>query len=197
LTLGAFGHTATSFNTSTTRLRSRLNPTYSNTADTIQSQIDFKQDGKLPAEVTLGFTFRHKSKWLVGFDVSFADWSSYENPAGDFNTENSIKLNKSSRFSGGFQITPDAASYNKYLKRVSYRFGGYFFDDPRLDDLKTYALTVGAGFPIILSRNRTSFVNLAFEMGNTNSDTIDERFYRVNVGFTLNDNSWFFKRKFN
>lgn len=197
LTVGVFGHSATSFNTSTTRVRSRLNPTYSTVADTIQSQIDVKQDGKLPAELTLGLTFRHKSKWLVGIDVSFADWSNFENPAANFNVENPISLNKSSRISGGFQITPDATSYNKYLKRVSYRFGGYFFDDPRLDDLKTFALTVGAGFPIVLSRNRTSFVNLAFEAGQTNSDTIDETFYRVSVGFTLNDNSWFFKRKFN
>ena len=197
LTIGVSGHTATSFTTRTDRLRSRLNATYTPVADTIQSMLDVSQNGKLPAEMTLGFTFRHKKKILIGLDVSFADWSKYENPAADFELENPIRLNKSSRIAGGMQITPDAESYNKYLKRVSYRFGGYFFDDPRMDELKTYALTVGAGLPIVLSRNRTSFINLAFEVGQTNSDTIDENFYKVSVGFTLNDNSWFFKRKFN
>lgn len=197
LTLGLSGHSATKFKTSTTRLRSRLNSIYSNVADTIQSQINVKQSGKLPTELTFGFTFRHKNKWLVGLDYSFADWGKYENPAANFEQENPIRLHKSNRIAGGFQITPDAASYNKYLKRVSYRFGGYYFDDPRLKDLKTYAFTVGAGFPIVLSRNRTSFFNLAFEVGQNTSDTIDENFYKVSVGFTLNDNSWFFKRKFN
>jgi len=83
------------------------------------------------------------------------------------------------------------------LKRVAYRIGGYYFDDPRQDDIKAYALTIGAGFPIVMSRNRTSFVNLAFEYGSQISDSIDEDFWRINLGFTLNDNSWFFKRKFN
>ena len=197
MTLGLSGHSASSFTTSSTRLRTRLNAVYSTVADTVQSQINVKESGKLPTELTFGFTFRHKSKWLVGLDYSFADWSKYENPAADFEQTNPIRLNTSSRISGGFQITPDVNSYNRYLKRVSYRFGGYFFDDPRLADLKTYAVTVGAGFPIVLSRNRTSFFNLAFEVGRNDSDTIDEKFYKVSVGFTLNDNSWFFKRKFN
>lgn len=197
LTVGAYGHTATNFSTSTTRLRSRLNPTYINIADTIQSQIDIAQTGKLPTELTLGFTFRHKSKWLFGLDYTYSYWENYENPAADFNEENARTLSNSSRIAGGFQITPNATSYNRYLKRVSYRFGGYYFDDPRLTDLKTYALTFGAGFPIVLSRQRTSFFNLAFEIGQTNSDTIDENFYKVSLGFSLNDNSWFFKRKFN
>jgi hypothetical protein len=197
LTVGAYGHTATDFTTTTTRLRSRLNTVYINVADTIQSQINVKEKGKLPMELTFGVTYRHKKKWLIGLDYSFSDWSNYENPAADFDQENPLRLTKSNRISGGFQITPDAASYNKYLKRVSYRLGGYYFDDPRLTDLKTYALTFGAGFPIVLSRQRTSFVNFAFEVGQTNSDTIDENFYKVSVGFSLNDNSWFFKRKFN
>ncbi|MFT4759848.1 MAG: hypothetical protein ACI9XO_002794 [Paraglaciecola sp.] len=197
LTIGAYGHSATSFTTSTTRLRSRLNPTYINVADTIQSNINVKESGRLPMELTLGFTFRHKRKILVGLDYTYSDWGNYENPAADFNQENPQQLTKSSRVSGGFQFTPDASSYNRYLKRVSYRVGGYYFDDPRLTDLKTYALTFGAGFPIVLSRQRTSFFNIAFEVGQTDSDTIDENFYKVSVGFSLNDNSWFFKRKFN
>lgn len=197
LTVGAYGHTATDFTTTTTRLRSRLNPTYINVADTIQSQINVKESGKLPGELTLGFTYRHKKRWLVGLDYSVADWSNYENPAGDFNVENPLTFTKSRRISGGFQITPDATSYNKYLKRVAYRVGGYYFDDPRVESLKSYVLTVGMGLPIVLSRQRTSFVNLAFELGKNNSDVIDENFYRISVGFSLNDNSWFFKRKFN
>lgn len=197
LTIGVTAHTATNFTTETTRIRSRLNAAYSTIQDTIQSQINVKETGKLPSEFTLGFTFRHKIKWLVGMDITLSDWSKYKNPAADFDSQNPIKLTNSSRFAGGFQYTPDASSYNRYLKRVSYRFGGYFFDDPRLSDLKSYAVTVGAGFPIIMSRNRTSFLNLALELGNNVSDTIDEKFWKVSLGFTLNDNSWFFKRKFN
>jgi hypothetical protein len=84
------------------------------------------------------------------------------------------------------------------LKRVRYRIGGYYRDDPRLTDLKDIGVSLGLGLPVILPRQQTSFVNIGFEYGKFGiSDSIEETYFRTTIGFTLNDNSWFFKRKFN
>ena len=54
------------------------------------------------------------------------------------------------------------------------------------------------GLPITLPRQQVSFVNLGFEFGqNGGNTTLTETYGRVTLGFTLNDNSWFYKRKFN
>jgi hypothetical protein len=82
-------------------------------------------------------------------------------------------------------------------KRIRYRAGFYHRTDPRLEDLKQYALTLGFGLPVILPRQQTSFVNLAFEFGKFDTaNAIKENFVKMSLGFTLNDSSWFFKRKF-
>ena len=45
---------------------------------------------------------------------------------------------------------------------------------------------------------QVSFINTAFEFGRAGVDgELEENFVRLTFGFTLNDNSWFFKRKFN
>lgn len=96
---------------------------------------------------------------------------------------------------------PDVRSYNKYLKKVRYRFGAFYSKDPRSVDgnnLLTYGATVGFGLPVILPQGKKSFVNLAFEMGQTGlSEALQNTYFKINLGFTLNDNTWFFKRKFN
>jgi hypothetical protein len=103
-------------------------------------------------------------------------------------------------FSAGLEYTPDHISYNRYLKRVRYRIGGYFREDPRVVNGKNFndvGLTFGFGFPLILPRQQTSFVNAAFELGkNGASSPIEETYFRMTFGFTLNDNTWFYKRRF-
>ncbi|RMF28186.1 MAG: hypothetical protein D6765_06365, partial [Bacteroidetes bacterium] len=102
------------------------------------------------------------------------------------------------RLSFGAEFVPDFASYNNYFRRIRYRLGFYHHDDPRTDELRQTALSVGFGLPVIMPRQQTSYVNLTFEVGKFGeAGFIDERFFRISAGFTLNDNTWFFKRKFN
>jgi hypothetical protein len=73
--------------------------------------------------------------------------------------------------------------------------------DPRtLDGAQSqfWGVTLGAGFPIILPRQQISFLNIAFEGGRLGvANVLEETYFKISFGFTLNDNSWFFKRKFN
>jgi hypothetical protein len=66
------------------------------------------------------------------------------------------------------------------------------------DLLSKYGATVGFGLPVILPQGKKSFVNLTLEMGQIGlADALKRTYFKINLGFTLNDNTWFFKRKFN
>jgi hypothetical protein len=162
-------------------------------ADTLQSAFDVRQNLTLPATFGIGIQYVKASKLKLGAQFDYGAWSAYRNEARPEEMRNTISV------SGGVEYIPDWASYNNYGKRIRYRLGAYYRQDPRivnkgLDDL---GLSFGFGFPITLPRQQTSFINTAFELGKLGADTpIDETYFRITIGFTLNDNSWFYKRRF-
>ncbi|MCF8245670.1 MAG: hypothetical protein K9J37_13805 [Saprospiraceae bacterium] len=190
LIIGAYGNSATNFDTRSTFLRMRYNPTTVH-RDTLTFEEDQEGTGKLPAEITVGVMYQNPGKFRLGAEFYAGKWSKYENEA------KPESLFDSRRVAVGAEYIPDISSYNKYLNRIRYRVGAYHRTDPRLNDLKQYAVTVGFGLPVILPRQQTSFVNLAFEFGKYDTaNAIKETFVKMSLGFTLNDSSWFFKRKF-
>ncbi len=192
LVFGLYGNPRSSFSTRTTALRIGINDNLLPIVrDTLLNELDVDQKGKLPAEWTFGVMFQQRNRLRAGVEFSFANWSKYENEA------KPDQLFNSTKFAAGVEYSPDATSYNNYLKRIRYRVGFRYEDDPRLKDLKEFALTFGFGLPVILPRGKTSFVNLGFELGQFQTDGgIDETFMKMSLGFTLNDGTWFYKRKF-
>lgn len=192
---GIYGNPATSFRTNTSRFYHRDNFSNLGILDTILYEEDIKQDGQFPLELTFGMTYERANKYRFGFEYRMANWSDYENEA------KPEELSDTWRFSVGGEIIPDFLSYNSYLKRMRYRFGVFYGQDPRSFDgtqLTEYGISFGLGFPIIMPRQQTSFINLAVEAGRFGlSEGLQETFVKMTIGFTLNDNSWFFKRKFN
>ncbi len=194
LIIGAYGNSPTNFNTRSTVYRIGEYLTANETilaADTLFSEIDREGKGKMPAEFTFGLMFQDLGKFRLGAEYQFQGWSNYENDA------KPESLVNSRRIALGVEYIPDVSSYNNYIKRIRYRAGIYHRTDPRLEDLTQYAVTLGLGLPLVLPRQQTSFVNVAFEFGQYNtSDAIKETFVKIALGFTLNDGSWFFKRRF-
>ncbi|RMD99411.1 MAG: hypothetical protein D6816_14965 [Bacteroidetes bacterium] len=192
LVIGLYGNPSSGFTTKNEILRLRENFTYSPPqTDTLLAADGVKQKGNLPAEFTLGVMYEDAQKLKLGLEYSYGNWSQYENEAKPETLYNSYRV------AVGAQYSPNASSYNNYWQRVRYRAGFYFGKDPRLEDLKRSALTLGLGLPVILPRQQTSFVNIGVEIGRLNTDNgIKENFVKIALGFTLNDTSWFFKRKF-
>lgn len=196
LTFGAYGNSATKFSTNSNELFMRIPvPLSFGGADTISSQQGIIGSGQLPAEFSFGIMYEKVNKLKLGINYKMATWSQYENDAQPEDLENNYQI------AIGGQFIPDVLSYNRYLKKVRYRFGVFYGTDARSlngEQLKEYGVSIGFGLPIILPRQQTSFINLAFEAGQFGlSDALNETYIKLNVGFTLNDNTWFFKRKFN
>ena len=137
------------------------------------------------------------NKLRIGAEYIAAGWSNYRNEA------KPEDLLDTWRVAAGLEYIPDIISYNKYSRRIRYRAGAFYSLDPRSisgEQLKRYGVTLGFGLPIILPRQQTSFVNIAIEAGRfglTGDTGLRETYAKATIGFTLNDNTWFFKRKFN
>lgn len=162
--------------------------------DTVSAALDTEGDGKLPAEFGFGITYEDFNSFLVGINYSFTAWKGYEN---EIRPEN---LNNSYTISLGGEYIPDHNSYKYYYKKIRYRLGAFYSKDPRVvlgGDITSYGLSFGIGLPVILPQQQQSFVDLGFEFGQQGNDNLTESYVKINVGFTLNNNTWFLKRKFN
>lgn len=193
LVLGATAHTSSSFQTNSSKLYYGYNYTYPD-GDTVLNESGVIEHGRLPMEWSAGFMFENSNKLRLGAEYRFGRWSEYENEA-----KPGEALKDSWRVSGGMEFIPDVNSYNNYAKRIRYRAGLFYQTDPRSfrSDLKNYGINIGAGLPIILPRQQISFANIALEVGFFGApEELRETYGRLSVSFTLNDNSWFFKRKF-
>jgi hypothetical protein len=198
ITIGAFGNPAQRFNSSSTQTIRRINYSYTNAtgSDTLFKErlAGVKGSGRLPTEIVLGAMYQKENKLRIGINYAAAFWSQYRNTIQNDRLKNGYTL------STGIEYTPEYNSYNSYLKRIRYRFGATIGNDPRTikdEQIKNKSLSVGLGFPLIMPRQQISFVDITFELGQLGASTFTDTYGRLILGFTMNDNSWFYKRRFN
>lgn len=194
LILGVYGNSSTNFNTESSSLVLGENLGYP-VVDTISSTEDLTGSGVLPSEFGFGVMYERTNRLRLGADYKQTLWSAYRNEA------KPESFSDTWRVSVGGEYIPDILSITNYFTKVRYRFGTFFGKDFRSIDgtqLGVFGITAGAGFPIVLSRQRLSYVNLGLSYSRLGADNaLKENYYKISIGFTLNDNSWFFKRKFN
>lgn len=164
-------------------------------SDTLQAVEGAINTLTLPSTFNVGVGFEDINKFFVGVEYGNRFFSEYLNEA------QPEDLSDASRFALGVQYIPNANSYNRFWQRVRYRFGLRLEQDARSVDnvqARRNAITLGVGMPISLPRQQVSFLDLAVEFGKFGvPDIVDENYVQLTLGFSLNDNTWFFKRKLN
>jgi long-subunit fatty acid transport protein len=164
--------------------------------DTVYSKQGLKSKFTLPMMHSVGFTVSKVSKWVLGADFNYGNWSSYR--------EGSVNpgYNNSYGVAIGGQITPDVNSVSNYLKLIDYRVG-FRYDKTYVSlsgsDIKETSVTFGLGLPLS-SNSRSTFykINIGTELGQRgtlSNNLVRERFTNIYLGFTIND-KWFQKYKF-
>ena len=199
LTFGLYGNPSTNFNTSTDELflviREAVNtlPT-----DTIINEQEILGTGKLPGKFGIGIMYNKIDPnkgdiWGVGVNYETQNWSVFENE------QNPIELVNSFNVSLGGYFSPDPKAFN-YFKRMQYKAGIFYSKDPFtvLDqDVFAYGATFGIGLPFVNVR-KVSNANIGATLGTRGINTaIEERYLKLNFGFTFNSTDWFIKRKYN
>ncbi len=165
--------------------------------DTVLYQLDTSASGFIPGTFGLGVNYVKGNKWGVGVDWSTSAWSNYYHELKG-EVKNELRNSMSVSFGGFYR--PDYKSYNNYLKRMTYRMGFYYKQDPREVEGKgidQYGITMGLGLPFNFQR-KGSRASLGVDIGQRGSGTvIEENYIKINFGFTFNDEGWFIKRKYN
>lgn len=150
----------------------------------------------VPTTATLGLGYGENMKWFLGFEYSYQELGDYSNVF--WQIDNLVYDDASTFALGGYYI-PNRSSFSSYLSRVTYRAGarlektGMVINDK---EVSNFGITFGLGLPL---GNNLSNLNLGFELGRrgtTSADLIEESYFKVNVGLSLND-IWFRKRKIN
>lgn len=164
-------------------------------SDTLRFAEDILGRATLPASLTFGVAYEDINRLFIGAEYGRSNYSSYRNDA------QPEQLLDAARFAFGVQYIPNVNSYNSFWKRVRYRAGLRLEEDPREINgrrARRNAVTVGFGLPIRLPRQQISFLDIALEYGKFGvPGVLDATYYQLTTGFSLNDNSWFFKRKLN
>lgn len=198
---GAYGNSATNFNAVSAQTIRRVNYSYVSNTGGVQVDTLFKErrlgvngKGKLPAEFGIGVMYEKENKLKLGINYSAGFWSQYQNAIQPDVLKNSFTL------STGVEYIPEFNSYNKYTSRIRYRAGLRYGKDPRSikgEQITTTGFSFGFGLPLVMPRQQISFVDITFDLGKTGVSILSENYGKVTFGFTLNDNSWFYKRRFN
>jgi len=151
-----------------------------------------KSKFKLPTGVNSGISYTFKDKLFATAEYYYQDWTKTE----AFNT--TLQMGKMEAFRLGVEFTPNRSDLKSYLKKISYRAGGFYNKTNLIINsrqIEEYGISLGFGLPF---RNNTSF-NLSAELGRRGTNEnylIKESFFVLNLGITFHDSPWFFKRKY-
>lgn len=164
-------------------------------SDTTLYVKDQKSFAQLPFKLSGGISYNHRNKSGIMLDAGIENWASsktFDGLKGKLANQQYIGI-------GGW-IRPDNSGYGNVFKRSQYRMGA-FYDNGYLElneeKLKNYGLTFGMGIPFSFQR-QICVVNIGLEFGKTElANAISEEYLKLNVGFRINDNEWFLKRRYN
>lgn len=141
---------------------------------------------RLPQYVRGGLTLTKPSKWLLGADFSFYDWSNYEN------------FGAKDRLNNNYGI---GIGYERYRESSAYRAGikyGTSYLNPNSTVLTEYGLTLGASFKKSFSKKPPTILSISLEAGKrgtTENSLVSENYLKFTLGITMAD-IWFIQPRY-
>jgi hypothetical protein len=200
MTIGYAGTATSKLNSTNSTISSVYRKDFQSGNETLSLGAPYTLDDvsnklSVPMTHTLGFAFEKINKLLLGADVSYSPWSTFQQ--GTVNPG----LSDSYTISAGGQITPDVNAISNYFKLIDYRLGLKYnksYINTNNNNINQYALTVGLGLP--LPANRLAFYKINFsteigKRGTLDNGLVHENYVNFSLGFTVND-KWFIKPKF-
>ena len=179
--------------------------TYGTSGNTsaIDSIPETKGNIVLPSTVGVGLSYNKLNKLEINADYYYAAWSK----STFFGSPDELLTNRS-RFSAGFEYTPEAYSIRSYLRRVKYRAGihrekSYLqLADPQSTDpnavkhqINEFGVSMGAGIPFPKSKSTANFAIEFGKQGTTDHNLAKNNYMKLSLYLNLYD-YWFMKRKF-
>jgi hypothetical protein len=200
ITVGAIFSLPTEINVSTDLLAQ----TYKQTGTLEQFRDTIVYDNGIPGRVLIpamagfGISFKKDYKWLFQADYMTQLWSQM--------TVNGVNsgLSNSQRMTAGFQLQPKQVGRGGYMSVVQYRIGvRYFQTSLELNNTRLTEMSANLGFSLPAPFHThigepVGRANVSLEYGfrgTTTNSLVREDFFRVTIGFTINDR-WFSRYKY-
>lgn len=149
----------------------------------------------IPSKLSFGAGIGEINKWMAGAQFTTQLSGNLDNR---FNDVQNATFEPAYQISVGGFFVPKYNSFSSYISRITYRAGlryentGLIIQNESITDFGT---TFGLGLPL---GGPFSKINLGFEVGKrgtTNQNLVQEDYYNLTVGFTIND-KWFQKIKY-
>lgn len=147
----------------------------------------------LPNRLGYGITYEKINKLAIGLEVQHQDFREYRNFKGQAeDLQNSYKVGL------GAQFVPNIYSIDSFLDRITYRAGLEYEQTPYIiggESIKDIGINFGGSIPM----NNLSLMNIALKYGtrgSTANGLVKENYFKISLGISINDNSWFYKRVF-
>ncbi len=147
----------------------------------------------IPNRLGYGVSYEKINKFVIGAEAQFQNFSQYRSFSGATG-----ELGDTYKLGLGGQFTPDYFAVDNLLKRATYRMGVEYQQTPYVVN-QTQINDIGINFGASIPMNNLSLLNLAVKVGSrgtTAGGLIRENYLNFSLGFSLNDNTWFYKRSF-
>ncbi len=147
----------------------------------------------IPNRLGYGVSYEKINKFVIGAEAQFQNFSQYRSFGGATG-----ELGDAYKLGLGGQFTPDYFAVDNILKRATYRMGLEYQQTPYIVN-QTQIKDIGINFGASIPMNNLSLLNLAVKVGSRGTTTgglIRENYLNFSLGFSLNDNTWFYKRSF-
>ncbi len=147
----------------------------------------------LPNKLGYGISYERMNKFVVGVEFQqqdFSEYRSFNGTGGDL--QNSYKVGL------GGQFVPNIYSMDNVFERITYRAGFEYEQTPYNIggvSINDFGINFGGSIPM----NNLSLMNLAMKFGTrggSGNGLVRENYFKVSLGFSINDNTWFYKRVF-
>lgn len=168
-------------------------------ADTILYDKDQNLGIRIPERIGFGISYEKFRNLGIGLDVQFQNWSQYRNK------ENLAEAyyGNSYRIAVGAEYIPNIEQPTRLLNVTSFRFGVHYEKTPFLINNETvndFGINFGVSIPLNsfwgLSHVTTG-VTLGQRGNISTTGLVRENYVKLNLGFTLQDITWFSKQRFN
>ena len=162
-------------------------------ADTLVNNVKSKLT--LPGRLGFGIAYEKFQSVLLGVDFMTQDWTQFVGENGP-----DSGYGQAFRLAIGGEIVPNYQDL-KLLNRISYRFGVHYERTPYVvngQDVNDIGINLGASVPLSAFWG-VSHVNLGVTFGrrgNITNERVRENYLKINVGFSLQDLTWFSRGKF-
>ncbi len=151
---------------------------------------------KIASEMGLGFSYRHKDKWSLGVDYVRQNWKN--STFAEYPKEFDFDPEVSQVFKAGFEIVPNRYDVRYYMRKVTYRVGGYYeqsYISVNGHQINSFGITFGASLPIYRWYNAITVAVDIGQRGTVNHNLVRERYINFMVNINLHD-VWFQKYRY-